>query len=215
MENRSLSKSKYFAVFATTTLIFTIGILVGNYFSNQKLSNLGELQNDLRIELASIETGYELLKEHPCSNLKNVPQTEQLYDLAKKLSYMEEKLGKKDENVLQLKEYYSLLEIKHWLFLKKYKDMCYVNITDVLYFYSNLGNCPNCEKQGYVLSYIQNKYNDVYIYSFDVNFDNGALNIIKNMYSIGTEMPVLIINEVAYHGFKDSDGIEKIILEKD
>ena len=66
-------------------------------------------------------------------------------------------------------------------------------IDTILYFYSNKEDCNDCEQQGYVLSYIKKKYPSVRVYSFDINIENQAIDIIKENYDINIA-PSVVIN---------------------
>ena len=89
MSRQKADKNKYLAVFAMTTLIFIVGILLGNYFSEKKLDQVDHLGQNLKIDTLAMELQYELLAEDPCSHINNTPLAEDLYELASKLDYME------------------------------------------------------------------------------------------------------------------------------
>ena len=205
---RTLQTSKYIAAFALTALIFVIGIWVGSAVSDDKLSQISLLQNEIQIETAGTELQYLLLTEHPCESINASSLTRQLFEIGGKLDYMENKLGKKNEDVLSLKEYYSLLEIKHWLLTKKANERCKQNNPWILYFYSNLGDCADCEQQGYVLSTLHKKFEDLNIYSFDFHIENPAIQAIKEIYGVKT-VPTLVINNKILNGLRDKEAIEK------
>jgi len=211
MDKRNINKGKYFVVFVLSTLIFLGGIFVGNNLSTRKLSKLSEIEQDMRIQIIGMELQYELLKENPCGALNSTPLTKELYELSDRLNYMENNLGVNHPGVLRSKEYYSILELRQWLFLKKTNEECKRNNTLILYFYSNRDDCDTCEEQGYVLTYIRNKYPNVRVYTFDINIDNIALNTLKELYIKSDELPVIIIDDKVYYGFKDREQIESII----
>ncbi len=203
-------KSNYLAAFAITTLIFILGVLLGNYFSAQKLSEIQGLEQELHVQTLGAELQTMLLTEFPCSSF-NSTLTQELFDVGSKLDYMESQLGKNNQEVLTLKEYYSLLEIRHWLLLKLAKERCGTAYDLVLYFYSNLGDCDTCEQQGHVLSTLHKKYPSLSIYSFDVNLANPALGTIQSIFNIKT-VPVLVVNNQMLKGFKDKNEVEHLLF---
>jgi len=213
--SKDIAKTKYLAVFATTTLIFLIGILIGNQVTNAKVSKLDNIEQELRVDTMAIELQYLLLSEDPCKAPESTLLSEQLYQLGSRLRYMEDKYGADNPSVVRLKEYYSLLEIRHWLFLKKTKKECNKDYTFILYFYSKeKENCPTCEEQGYVLTYLRENYPLVKVYSFDFGISNAALDTIKELYiKEESELPIIIINNDVYYGFKDKGAIEKLIFD--
>lgn len=205
--------SKYIAAFAITTLIFVVGIVIGNYISSAKLSTIDDLQQDLAQKTASSELQYLLMAEYPCESVNATELTEELFDIGSRLDFMENKLGKKNRDVINLKKYYFLLEIRHWLFLKKAKEECGINSNLIMYFYSNLGDCKECQQQGYVLNTIHNNFPSVNIYSFDINIDDPSLRTLRRIYGVDST-PTLVVNGELLVGFHDKAKVEaKIILD--
>jgi len=210
---QKINKVKYLAVFAMTTLIFVMGILLGNYFSAQKLNQIDYHGQDLKTDTLAMELQYEIISDEPCSHINSTPLAEDLYEMASKLDYMENRLGEKNRDVLELKKQYSLLEIRHWLFMKKTNKECEANNTLILYFYSNEDDCPKCKTQGFILTWIRKNYPSVYVYAFDNNIKNAALNTIKDIYKIkGT--PAIVVDKKTYNEFVGKDMIEMIVREK-
>lgn len=204
---------KYVAAFAITTLIFIVGIIIGNYISTQKLSTIDDLQRDLMQKTISSELQYLLMSEHPCESVDASELTQELFDIGSKLDFMENQLGKTNADVISLKAYYSLLEIRHWLFLKKTKKECGVNADLIVYFYSNEGDCPECQQQGYVLSTIHRNYPSVNIYSFDINIGDPAVTTLRRIYG-AKAAPTLIINDKIMPGFHSMHEIEEMFRQE-
>ncbi len=183
--------------------------MIGNHTSSSKLDSLEDIENELRMETMAMELQYLLLSEDPCKSINSTVLSEELYKLGSKLDYMEERMGVNDPTVLRLKEYFSLLQIRHWLFSKRAKKECSLDQDLILYFYSNKGDCSTCEEQGYVLSFIREKYPSTKIYAFDINIRNPAVDTLKRMYLKNQTTPIIIINEHVYYGFKNKGAIEQ------
>lgn len=206
-------KGKYLAVFAITTLIFIVGILIGNYYSSQKLKQIDNIGQELKTDTVAMELQYDLIAEDPCSYINNTPLAEELYEMSSKLDYMENRLGEDDRNVLDLKEYYSLLELRHWLFMQKTIKECNQTSALILYFYNNEEDCKDCKEQGFILTWLRRNYANVYIYSFDYSIENAALETVKRLYDVeGT--PAVVIDKVTYNKFLSKRELEQIIHEK-
>lgn len=213
MERQKIMKSHYLAAFAIATLVFVGGILIGNFFSQEKLNKINQLEQDIKMDTMGTELQYMLLSENPCTGFDYATFSKELFNMGARLEYMESQLGVNDPRVLELKEYYMLLEIRHWLFLKKVSEECNYGYDLILYFYSNKGDCTDCDKQAYVLNYLHNKYL-MNIYSFDVNIDNPLTYTLKSMYNL-TSVPSLVINGEPISGFVKADEIERIIGTKE
>lgn len=218
MEKRKVfSIERTLLVLFLTIIIFSIGVYIGNYGTEKKLNYLNEMYNDLRIETQETELEYEIAQELICDQSNFLSITKSLDEWALKLDFMEGDLGKNDASVLNMKRYYYILEMKHWLLAKKQLNNCNIskNIDNsiILYFYSNDGSCDGCERQGVVLSHLKKKYKNIKIYSFDINYNSVTLNALKMKYNIKNEAPTLIINDIYHLGFLDVDSLEKFIID--
>jgi hypothetical protein len=211
--NQRLNKGRYLTVFAITTLIFIFGIFVGNYFSSQKLEQINDIGQQLKTDTTAMELQYELIAEDPCENFNSTPLADELYEMASKLDYMENRLGQDDTNVKDLKRYYSLLEIRHWLFLKKTNKECNQTSSLILFFYNNEEDCKECKEQGFILTWVRRNYANVYVYSFDYTIQNAALDTLKKIYKVeGT--PAVVIDKDTYNRFMTKQEIETILQDK-
>lgn len=211
---RPINKKRYLVALFITGVIFTLGLLLGAVITESKFTELKDLQQDLRTQLASYDIQSLLVEENICkfNNVDDLIQ--ELGLLADRLTAMEEQLGKYDSNVVKLKEYYSLLEIRHWLILKKLNQECGTDYDLILFFYSgDEKECPSCESQGYILSYLRAKYPTVRVYSFDINIRNPALDSLKDIYSVNIA-PVVVINDIAHTTYLTREDLERILTEK-
>ncbi len=211
MERQRVNGVKYFVVFIITSLIFLVGIWVGQIITDSRFGKMDEAQMDLKTQTATLETEYLLITQNPCVLIESDKLGKELYEMGKKLDHIEGTYGKDSKDVKRLKEYYSLLELRHWLFLEQIKNKCEKNnFTTVLYFYSNLDDCNKCDEQGYVLTFLKEKYPSLKIYSFDVNIENSALEWIEDSYNV-EEVPTLIIDGKKYSGFMNTDELSKVL----
>jgi hypothetical protein len=214
MTNRQkINPVKYITVFAITTLVFIVGILIGNYFSSQKLQQIDDIGQQLKTDTTAMELQYELIAEDPCAHINSTPLADELYEMASKLDYMENRLGEDDQNVKDLKEYYSLLELRHWLFMQKTNKECNQSSARILFFYTNEEDCSKCKEQGFILTWARRNYENVYVYSFDYTIKNDALDTVKRIFAIeGT--PAIVINKQTYNNFMTRDEIESALKEQ-
>ncbi len=212
-QRREINIGKYITVFAITTLVFLLGIITGNYFSSQKLEQIDQIGQDLKTDTSAMELQYELIADNPCEHINSTPLADELYEMASKLDYMENNMGEDDRNVIELKEYYSILEIRHWLFMKKTNKECNQTSAPILFFYTNEDDCKSCKEQGFILTWIRRNYDDVYIYSFDYTIQNAAVETLKKLYDIkGT--PSIVIDKETYNMFLSKKELEDILQKK-
>ena len=210
MNNKKINIKKHLSVFFLT---FASGFFLSDFLSKKQLTKLNILQQSLRIDILSLETQFSILTQAPCENLNESTLTKELYDISQKLTSVENNLGRDNPYFLQLKKYYSILELKHWLLIKRASKNCKLNLSFIIYFYADKKNCPNCQSQGLILSYFRKKYPFLRIYSFDWNLELSALQTLKSVYNLKEQFPILIVNDKVLYGFKNKENLEKI-LEK-
>ena len=169
------------------------------------------MQQNLRTDILSLETQFSILNQAPCANLNESTLTNELYSISQKLTSVGTTLGEDDGNFLELKKYYSILEIKHWLLLQRAAKECKLPLAFIIYFYEDSKNCPQCEDQGYILTYFREKYPFLRIYSFDYNLDLAALKTLKSVFRLQDETPIMVINSDVYCGYKSKDELETIM----
>jgi len=160
----------------------------------------------------SSETQFSLLQEQSCKDVTNTILSSELNSLADKITYSENNIGANDTDVVSLKKYYSLLEIKDYLLMKQMRTRCGDDSIFILYFYKN-DNCADCTKQGYVLTSLREKYPDLRIYSFDYNLDLSAIKTMTSIYKVPDNLPAIVINGKVYSGLKTLEEIEKTFPE--
>jgi len=206
MNRRRFSAFKFVGVLAGTTLIFLLGIMLGNHFSSVKLSQVESLQSELRMDTLAIETQSLILSKNPCEVSDVGVMSDELYTMGEKLTFMESQFGTADQSVKRLKNYYSILELRQWVLLTEANKECNLGNNLILYFYSNEVECEICPKQGFVLDYIHKTIPSVKIYSFEYGLNNAAFNTIKDIYNVtANELPVLVINGKKFSGFQDRE----------
>jgi len=193
-----------------TILIFLIGVLLGGSIANLKLGKLAKLEREMKTKIMDLELQFLLAEENPCDS--ELPQlAEELYQIGGKLNYMEKQKGIDDPDVLELKKYYSMLQIRHWLFLRKVKKKCNKDLHLILYFYSNEPKkCDRCADQGIILTYLRKKYPNVRVYSFDVDLDCGAIKTLIKNFKIDL-VPAVVVDGTLLSGFQEKDKLESMI----
>jgi len=208
---RKLDYIKYSVAFIITLFVFTIGIFVGDALNNAKLSQLQDLNEDIMMTTLAMQTQYDLVAENPCSVVNDTEIFKELLDVSLKVEYMENQLGQENAQVKRLKEYYSTLLIKNWIFTQEIQETCEGNNIDyIIYFYSSEKDCPYCESQGYILTNIRKDYDEVRVFPFDYRIDNPALRTLKTMFVDNVDkFPILIINGETHQGFMSRVSIEK------
>src|SRR3989338_6777936 len=121
--NNNIDWKKYLIVFMITAGLFLTAGYLSNYFSSQKIDQIKSIQDNIAINILSSETQFSLLQESSCKNVSSSVLSDELSELGNKLEWSKQNLGSAEE-IAYLKKYYSLLEIKDYLLMKKIYTGC-------------------------------------------------------------------------------------------
>jgi hypothetical protein len=204
-----VTRNVLIALFITVVLAGTVAYAV-NYLNNARIAELATIEDQISIDTLSLDTQFSLLEAAPCDSVaSSTALIGSLADLGNRLSYAEDQLGTNNAQVLRLKQQYSLLEIRDYLITKQLAAACGSKPVTVLYFYSNAGDCEDCDKAGYALSYLRNTYPALRVYSFDYNLDLGALKTFIALNKVNRTLPAFIVNGKHSYGFTTLSDLEK------
>ncbi|MEM0230948.1 MAG: thioredoxin family protein [Candidatus Woesearchaeota archaeon] len=208
---RRIKTARYIIGIAAAIIIFLFGFMASALINSQKFKQLSDMAQDIRADALSNELLYQLVQSSSCKDLNMSEYNLELYTIGKRLTYMESLYGFENQEVVKLKNYYSLLEIRHWMLMKEIGAKCGYKTPIVLYFYSNFG-CADCEDQGLVLTNIHQEYGNLQVYSFEYALNNSALNYLKNKYNISqNRLPTLVINEEVHYGFQPKNKLIQLL----
>ncbi len=203
---------KYLIVFLITLFIFATAFYLSNNLNNKKLEEIREIEDSISIDILSLETQFDLFEQLSCENVTDSILSKELGELASRIEYGERNFDTLSKELIGLKKYYSLLQIKDFLLMQKARERCDLNIESMIYFYGR-EDCEDCRKQGYVLTDVRKDYPELRVYSFDYFLDVSAIDALKSIYKIDENLPALIINGKTYKGFKSKEDIESIMPE--
>src|SRR5574344_711577 len=111
---------RYIVVFLITLAIFLTGLWFSGFLNQKRIRQLQNIENTISLDLQSSEIQFSLLEELSCEDISSsTVLSSELNSLAEKLSYSESNIGIENEEVISLKKYYSLLQIKDYLLMKK------------------------------------------------------------------------------------------------
>ena len=210
-----MSWKKYILAFLITVAIFGTAFYIASRIDDQRVAEIRAAEDSVSVDILSSETQYELLNNLDCKTIAENPiLSSELNSLASRLSVAEDNLGATNAEVIQLKQRYSLLEIKDYLLMQQVSKKCNLKPVFILYFYSNAGDCPNCSREGDVLTYLRQQYPGLRVYSFDYNLDLSALRTLISLQKLKGPLPaVLINNREPVYGFKTLDQMQALIPE--
>jgi hypothetical protein len=214
MTPQEINPKKYMLVFFVTLGIFAVVYLFSDYLYNQRITQIKNIEDNINRNILESEIQYALLADVSCETDEatgNSLLIDEINNLAKRLSYMEEQRGINDSEVISLKKYYSLLQVKDYLLIRERAKQCDEKPFSILYFYSNKGDCDECKKMGYVLTSMREDYDKLHIYAFDYNLELSVIETLKSIYKLDGNLPILVVNRKPYYGFKTRQEIEDLI----
>jgi hypothetical protein len=197
-------------VFAITTLIFLIGIFLGQAIAQYHLSDAKKSQNKLIADLAGYELACEILSEQDLCSIDFTPIQKDRFELGQKVSALEEEFGRNNAQTASLSELYHTYQLREYLLVKEAKNACSQDTPLIIFFY-RLDDTDSIA-QGRILDRLSEKYNLTAIYAINSYADNPAVRTIKSVYNVHTA-PALVINEVTYNKYMRLEEIEEVLYK--
>lgn len=205
---------RYIVVFIITLTLFLTATALSSLLNGQKLEEVKNIQDKISIDILSSETQFQLLQELSCKDVSATSLSSELNELAQKITYSEDNIKNNKDEIIELKKYYSLLQIKDYLLVQKIRSKCNVSIVPIFYFYTTRENCSDCVKQAAVLTELRNEYPELRVYSFDYNLSLSALESLIKIYKVeDTKLPAVYMGDKLYTGFQSKDKILKTFPE--
>lgn len=209
-KQRTIQWARYIIALIITVAIFGSVLYISQVATNKRMSEVRSIQDKIAIDLLSSETQFNLLSSAGCTQDGNSILAPEIGQLGDRLTFMEGQLGIDNPEVIGLKKYYSLLQIKDYMLSKELGEKCNFKPVTLVYFYSN-NDCSDCTKQGYVLTALREKYPLLRVYAFDSDLDLSAIKTLQTVTNVPATVPSMVIGGKVYTGFKSIEDIEKAV----
>jgi len=211
---RNLSKDKYVIAGAITTGVFLLGLFLGLAIEGKRVNYIESISRRQNLDFSSLQLQYafidQLSQEKNClavqktfeQNINNLESTRirlENFDRDAKLNKNEFDL---------LKNEYMLAQIRYWLLAERTRKLCETDVVSILYFFSDEKDCPDCDRQAFVLTYLKKKFKDkLLIFSFDSKYElEPMIPLLKKTFNI-TKYPTIVIEGKSKEKFQDKDDI--------
>jgi hypothetical protein len=197
-----------------TIAVFVVGGLLGYSLNIEKSRMLTEQVQTLQSDMESIQLSLlyvdALGPEHSCGVMQAevTRATGELNDLGKRLqSYQDaEDFG---TDFFMLKDQYSFLELRTWLFYKKLRENCATDTVDVVYFFSS-HSCEGCIGQGKVLDNMKRSLGDrLLVFSLDTEWDQPIMKAFMQDFGV-SQAPALVVNGKK-HGYLEDAEFQQVL----
>jgi len=218
---RKISKEKYLLAALLAFLIFSFGLSLGIILDNARAKWAEKVTKEQEINYASLQLQYLYINTLEESNQSCSVLRIALAEAVKELSKSLDKLSQyKDDAKLNKNEFtligrkYTLDNLRYWLFARRTKEKCDIDIVSILYFYSGK-YCDSCPNQGTILTYFKKRFEErVLIFPIDVDLEEyePMITILKESYNI-TQYPSIIVENEKYEGVIPKEELAKLICD--
>ena len=237
-KRKSINLQRHFLTFCFTLIIFSLGFFISDYFNDRRFLEIDKMRREFQVDIKEMEIQLTHFEKALCPDVGDDILTHELHSIREKLNFMINTLGYDHPEIIHLKKYFSLLQIRHYKFSQQLCKRCDLDLVHILYFFADEKYCPDCEKQGFILTYLSEEYPFLRVYSFDYHLDLLALNIVKptvpikylinnknlvnNEKNLNLEttlkqylpyLPIIVINGESHFGFKSLEEMRKLIEE--
>lgn len=198
MEQRKFeSRNRYIISLIIGTAVFLLVFAISYSISYFELQRISGLQVGIGYDIFKDKLDYSFFNSNICETGSFEKISQDLGFQGRIIDDLERKFGKQDEDVLLRKQFYSLIEIEHFEFVREFNQKCRTKINTILFFYSNnASEIKDSEEAGRILGAVFSGKENLVIYSFDVDLDSDLVNKLEKRYNV-TDSPTAIINEKA------------------
>lgn len=217
---REFSKKRYLLTLVLTGFIFVFGLMLGLIIEGARTGYLEDISAQQTLEYNSLQLQYEFIDQlGQDGNCKAISKTfdhavESLENARVRLEEYNQDSTLNKEEFDNLKREYALAQIRYWMLARETKELCDMELSTILYFYSTKEKCPKCEQQAFMLTYLKKKFDDRLLnFALDGDYENELMiQILKDTYDV-TEFPTIIVDDKKFDGLTDKETILKEICK--
>ncbi len=194
--------TKVLLTFLIATFLFFFGFFIGYLTQALLKSSTISIQDTAKTEILNLETLSMLESQYPCESYVVDTLTDRLDYVGGLISTLEERQGKTNTDVLELKKLYSILEVRHMLLVNDKNKQCNANYSIFLYFYSNDPTCKTpTDETAFVFTYLRRKFDTVRVYSFDKQLNSDLVKALLSHYQIDNSCSSVVFDGKTYNGY--------------
>ncbi|PIN72884.1 hypothetical protein COV22_02040 [Candidatus Woesearchaeota archaeon CG10_big_fil_rev_8_21_14_0_10_47_5] len=208
------STRRYIITGIITIMVFSLGLMLGMVMESRRISYVQKERQEQKLDFASLQLQYtfidQLGAEGNCPALletfdKNVRNLE---TIRLKLEAYDQRATVSRDDFEMLKREYTQAQLQYWFLAKKIKVLCNAELSTILYFFSTKKECPDCENQAFVLTYLKERFGDKLLnFALDGrSLNEPIVNMLKDAYKV-TVFPTLIIDNKRFEGFTSKEEI--------
>lgn len=211
---RGLSRDKYIIAGVVTLGIFLLGLFLGLAIEGKRVNYIDSLSRRQNLDFSSLQLQYtfidQMSQEKNCLAVQRIfeQNIDNLESTRIRLENFDRDATLNKNEFDLLKNEYVLAQIRYWMLAERTKKLCGADIVSVLYFFSDEKECPDCDRQAFVLTYLKKKFKDrLLIFSFDSKFESEPMILLlKKTYNV-SKYPAIAIEGKTKAGFVDKNTL--------
>ncbi len=188
--------------------------MLGLIIEGARTSYLEEFNTKQGLDYNSLQLQYQFIdqlgQEKNCEAISKTfdNAVESLEDARVRLEGYNQDATLNKEDFDSLKREYTLAQLRYWLLARKTRDLCNMELSTILYFYSTEEKCPECEQQAFILTYLKKRFKDRLLnFALDGDYDKEPMiQILKKTYDIN-QFPTIVVNDEKFEGLTDKDTV--------
>ncbi len=209
-EGKEINVPRVIIAFIISLSVLVFVFLAGYMVSFLNYQKVSSIQDTLKTDLLNTQLSGEFLLN--CNEDAFNVFSEELDRTGSLLSILETRFGKNDENVIEQKKTYTLIEIQHFIIVKEYSEKCNKDMDTILFFYSNSDEYENrAEEIGKILGSVKEDNQNLMIYSFDYDLDLGIIELLKKSYEISGPNTAVLNEKIHIENIENSRDILRFL----
>lgn len=218
---RKISTDKYIIAGVLTLVLFFFGVALGILLDSQRLQWLEYTNKQQDLDFKSLQFQYLYLTSLGDEN-NSCPVLQAT--LRKTISDLSNSLDKfqsfKSDTQLNSEDYrlvgrrYLIDNLNYWLFARKSKQACGLDVLSILYFYTE--KCDICPDQGVILTYFKNVFGDkLLVFPIDAELasEEPMVEILLSRFNV-TTYPTIIVGDKKYPGVVSPAVLRELICRE-
>lgn len=210
-----IKKQVFFTTLLLLVLVFIIGIILGNSFSNPELKEINTVISNSELSAESYIIEQELFQDFDkncnLSKIRLSSLSSELWRLGKLLASSTAKEDLGDYNYDFLKRKYHLMQIKTFVLYHQLKKDCNIDDHVILFYFSRKD--PDSLEQGRILDDIVADFN-VHVFAIERAYAN-ELVFLEQYYDIVSSPSLIIDYSIKKEGLMSYNELKKLLVDID
>ena len=218
-----IQKDAFWKAGIFTLVVFVLGVLLGLFLDEYRVSKVREDFSRVEIEWADAKIQsiyYQSMTSSFCEAAikENLNFADRVYKEGLKIEQYENS-NKLTKKMTIDKQKYALLKVEFWINSIILKKKCDANYVNLVYFYLNepdFNQKIKQDTQSIILRDLKHKYgSDLMLIPLPIDLDISMINIMKDAYNITVAPTILLNEEIKLEGITKQEDLEKYLIKNE